>query len=77
MSACTLLRNTVEIGMTESEFKQKNIPVYLSEMTEEYTIYRIPQDESRDLFVYFEKGKLVRVQEVVYRPDLIIEKRQN
>ncbi|WP_114784218.1 hypothetical protein [Botryobacter ruber] len=77
MTACALVRNTVDIGMTESEFMKKNVGVFLSEKTEEYTVYRLPQSEDRDLYVFFEKGKLVRVQEKIYRPDIVIEKRKD
>ncbi|MCX2740894.1 hypothetical protein [Pontibacter anaerobius] len=75
MTACALVRNTVDIGMTESEFKKKNVGVYLSEKTAEHTVYRLPQSDDRDLYVFFEKGKLIRVQESIYRPDIVIEKR--
>ncbi|GHA80948.1 hypothetical protein [Pontibacter akesuensis] len=74
LTGCALVRNTVELGMTETEFKKKNYSAILSELTEDYSVYRIPHDSYTNMYVYFEKGRLVRVKEEINRPDVVIQK---
>lgn len=69
------LHNTYSIGMSEEEFKDKNVGEKLMEMSEARTVYRLQQTNGAYQFVYFRDGKIYKVDEGVRSPDLVIENR--
>lgn len=75
VSCAGLARINAEIGMTESEFKKKNVGEELAELNERYTVYRVPAGSGPHRYVYFENGKLIKMDEGEWMPNVIIQNR--
>lgn len=74
--SCAAVKHRYYMGMSEAEWKKKNMSYRVVEMNENGTVYRIPNTTGAPSFVYFDKnGKLVRVTEGQRGPDVIIENR--
>jgi len=74
MASCAgAFKINAEIGMTESEFKKKNMGYSVAEMTADYTIYRVISTYGPDKFVYFQDGKMVKMDEGEYYTKYVID----
>lgn len=71
--SCGAFRINTEMGMAESEFKRKNTGYRVAEMNNEYTVYRIMDSMGPDKFVYFQEGKLVKMDEGQFLPNVVIK----
>jgi hypothetical protein len=76
MTGCKVFVNTYYVGMPVSEFRQKNVGFTVAEMNENWLVYRIWENTATGgmyKFVYFRQGKLVRVDEGEFIPNVIIK----
>ena len=64
----------VEMGMSETEFKQKNVGEQIVYMRNGITAYRMYSGTSAGyLYYYFNEGKLVEINQGERQPDIIIQ----
>lgn len=72
-SCAGLAQINAEIGMTEDEFKKKNIGEELAELNERFTVYRVPAASGPHRYVYFENGKLFKMDEGEWMPQVVVK----
>ncbi|WP_207430790.1 hypothetical protein [Sabulibacter ruber] len=73
LSGCAALNYQVSLGSTEEDFKRGTLNEALYELTPERTIYSVDIGNGTKRLVYFEKGKLTRVETIERTPDLYIK----
>lgn len=73
LTSCSALKlPEVALGMSEAEFKEQFHNKWLVELYEDVAVYRVSYvDETQ--YYHFKSGKLVRLETVEKRPNLIIE----
>ncbi|HEY2582662.1 MAG TPA: hypothetical protein VGI43_12690 [Mucilaginibacter sp.] len=66
------------IGMNETQFKQQNHSATLVAAETDVTVYRISRQkmmtwDDNTFYYYFKNNKLARIDQGVYRPNVLIE----
>jgi len=63
LSCAGLFGVVAERGMTEEQFKRRNLNYVLVEMFDNITVYRAPDGNDTPKYLYFENGILIRLDE--------------
>ena len=72
LSCAGLSQINAEMGMSIEEFRKKNVGESLVELNPEYTVYRVMASRGPDKFVYFQDGKLVKMDEGEWLPQVVV-----
>jgi hypothetical protein len=74
-SCAGLLKVNAQLGMSEEEFKARNVGEVLVYAEEGVTAYGMYADiwETQYLYYYFTDGKLVEINQGVRQPNVIIQ----
>lgn len=73
LSCAGMSQINADLGMSVDEFKKKNVGESLVEMNDEYTVYRVMASRGPDKFVYFQDGKLVKMDEGEFMPQVVVK----
>lgn len=68
----TSCKSVYYVGMTESEFRDKNSGAKIVEMSEERTVYRL-WTNSGIMFYYFKDGKMYKADMGKKNPDVVVD----